>query len=379
MALLSSLEDPSSLITLLYFLLLLPQYFVWGGVAPYSLWKKRTHPNSDSNPLPVSIIITARNEEKNISKLLHSLIIQDYDCFEIIVIDDRSTDNTSFIVNQFTSKYGNIKKVRLEKTNPNWSPKKYALTKGIAEAQYKNFLFIDGDCWVENNNWINTIAPFFHHYEILIGIGLYENKQNNWVSNITQYETFHTAIQYSSFSNMGINYMAVGRNFGYNKDVYERANGFQKHKKVLSGDDDLFVNQMSNTKNTITIINSNALTYSSPEKDWKAWFRQKTRHVSASYHYKFSNKLLLGALSTSHISVYFIYLLMIPLDMANLLQLSVLLLIRTLLMIVCFKRFTAMVGEKIKWWHIPILDLMLIAYQILIGVSSVISKRKTWI
>ncbi|NME66462.1 glycosyltransferase [Flammeovirga aprica] len=374
----SSFGEQSFLISIIYFLLLLPQWITWGIIAPLNLWKKRTLPSAKT--VPVSIIIAAKNEEKNLTKLLNSLIRQDYpDSFEIIVINDRSTDETSLIIDQFVSKYDMIKKVDITVTDKSWSPKKYALSLGLKKAQYPNYLFIDADCWVESNQWIATMAPYFNQYEILIGIGLYKKIDKSWVSNITQFETFHTAIQYSSYSNIGINYMAVGRNFGYTKNIFDNANGYQKHKNVLSGDDDLLVNQMSNSSNTVTIIHNNALTYSLPEKDWKAWFRQKTRHVSASYHYKFSNKLLLGTLSASHISVYFIYLLMIPLDMANLLQLSVLLLIRTLLMIVCFKRFTAMVGEKIKWWHIPILDLMLIAYQILIGVSSVISKRKTWI
>ncbi|WP_052444231.1 glycosyltransferase [Flammeovirga sp. OC4] len=373
----SSSEELQTFTTLIYFILLLPQFIFWGGIAPYNLWKNRKQ-EKGATP-PVSIIIAAKNEAGNLSKLLSSLVGQNYSSFEIIVINDRSTDNTAKIVDQFIQKYNFIRKVEIKETDTNWSPKKYALTQGITVAKYQNFLFIDGDCWVENDKWIATMAPYFQQYDILIGVGLYKKIEGNWVANMTQFETLSTAIQYSSFSNIGINYMAVGRNFGYTKNIFDNANGFQKHKSVLSGDDDLFVNQMSSKKNTVTIIDSNALTYSLPEKEWKTWFRQKIRHVSASYHYKFSNKLILGTLSTSHISVYFIYLLMIPLEMANLLQLSVLLLIRTLLIMVCFKKFTKMVGEQIKWWHIPILDLMLIAYQILIGVSSVISKRKTWI
>ncbi|MBD0400230.1 glycosyltransferase [Flammeovirga sp. EKP202] len=373
----SSSEELQTFITLIYFISLLPQLIFWGGIAPYNLWKNKKQKKGTTPP--VSIIIAARNEADNLPKLLSSLVNQDYSSFEIIVINDRSTDNTGKIIDQFIQKHNLIRKVEIQETDTNWSPKKYALTQGIAVAKYDNFLFIDGDCWVESDKWVATMAPYFLQYDILIGVGLYKKIEGSWVANMTQFETLSTAIQYSSFSNIGINYMAVGRNFGYTKNIFDNANGFQKHKSVLSGDDDLFVNQMSSKKNTVTIINSNALTYSLPEKDWKTWFRQKTRHVSASYHYKFSNKLILGTLSASHISVYFIYLLMIPLEMANLLQLSVLLLIRTLLIMVCFKKFTKMVGEKIKWWHIPILDLMLIAYQILIGVSSVISKRKTWI
>lgn len=371
------MEISPTLIIGIYFFCILPQYILWGLIVPINLLKKKKKPKKFKKP--VSVIVAARNEEKKLPKLLNSLISQDFSTFEIIVINDRSTDSTGAIIQQFADKYDMVKKVEITNNTIKGNPKKNALTQGIKIAKFEHFLFIDADCWVISNSWIKEMSAYFNQNKILIGIGLYYSEEENWVSKITNFETYYTALQYTSFSNIGINFMAVGRNFGYTKNIFEQAKGFQSHQNIMSGDDDLMVNQMSNATNTISIISKNSITYSHPEKDWKSWFRQKIRHISAGYHYKFSNKLLLGTLSTSHISVYFIYLLMIPLGMANLLHLSIMFLIRIILIIVCFKKLSTIVGEKIHWWYIPILDLMLIAYQILIGVSSVISKRKTWI
>lgn len=373
----SFLEEYPTILTLIYGIGILPQLILWGIIIPLSLWKKRVKPSTYTPN--VSVIIAAKNEEAQLPKLLASLVKQKYPQYEIVVINDRSTDNTSSIIDVFQSKYTFIKKVEITSLEKGWSPKKFALTQGLKSATYNKLLFIDADCWVNSDYWIKGMSQYFSEKDILLGLGLYQCDPNNNVELITHFETIHTALQYTSLSNIGINYMAVGRNLGYTKKIFEEASGFDSHKNILSGDDDLLVNQISNSSNTIAILDKDTITYSLPQKDWKSWFRQKTRHISASYHYKFSNKLLLGALSCSHISVYFLYLLMIPLDMANLLHLSILFLLRTMLVIICFKKFTALIDEKIKWWNIPILDLMLIAYQIIIGASSVISKRKTWI
>ena len=62
--------------------------------------KNKTNPFSDKySDLPfVSIVVPARNEEKYIERCIISLLDQDYPGFEIIVIDDNSTDATSKIL-----------------------------------------------------------------------------------------------------------------------------------------------------------------------------------------------------------------------------------------------------------------------------------------
>ncbi|MBB6462019.1 glycosyltransferase [Flammeovirga kamogawensis] len=364
-------------LTILYFLFCVPQLLFWGIITPLNLWKKKVKIKSFQKP--VSVIIAARNEENSLPKLLKALVLQKYHDYEIIVINDRSSDNTEKIIDGFALKYPSIKKINIDTLPHNNSPKKNALTKGIESASNKYLLFTDADCYPSSSLWIQEMSSQFISSDLILGVGLYTCNDKSNVEVFTQFETLHTALLYTSLSNVGVNYMGVGRNIAYTKQLWKSADGFEQHKTILSGDDDLFVNQVAKKERTISYFSKKAITYSKPPITWKEWFRQKTRHLSAGYHYKFSNKLILGTLSTSHIAVYFIYLLLLPLEVTNLIHLSILFLIRIMLVIICFKKFSAVLGEKIKWWKVPILDIMLIAYQIIIGVSSVISKRKTWI
>ncbi|OHX68527.1 hypothetical protein NH26_10730 [Flammeovirga pacifica] len=357
-------------------MLVLPQFILWCFIVPV-VWKKEVI--SKPSNVGVSVIVAARNEAKNLPQLLEALTKQDYPNFEIIIINDRSTDQTSEIIKKFHQKHINITEVNILNNFDAKSPKKFALTQGIPKAKYEHLLFTDADCIPISDQWIKTMSNKFTHKSILLGIGWYVPKFDLLVERFTQFETLITALQYISFSKIGINYMGVGRNIAYTKSIFKEANGFEQHQNVISGDDDLLVNQMAKKDNTSSIIHPDSLTISQPPNTWKKWYFQKLRHLSAGHHYKLSNKLLLGTLSTSHLSVYFIYLLLLPLNVANLLYLSLLLILRIVAITICTIKFTRTTNTKFSWWYIPIMDFMLIAYQIIIGASSVISKRNTWI
>ena len=64
--------------------------------------------------------------------------------------------------------------------------------------------------------------------------------------------------------------------------------------RLLSGDDDIFVNKFSTSKNTAIAYNFEAHTESMPKHSFVLYRHQKTRHLESSKHYKFKDKLTLG-------------------------------------------------------------------------------------
>ena len=70
------------------------------------------YPPAPENAPLVSILIPARNEERNIGNCLESLCNLDYPHYEVIVIDDRSTDRTAAIIEEFTRKDPRIRLIR---------------------------------------------------------------------------------------------------------------------------------------------------------------------------------------------------------------------------------------------------------------------------
>ena len=95
--------------------------------------------------IKVSVILPARNEEKYIAKCLESLINQDYVNFEIIAINDSSTDRTIDIMYQYARKSSSIVIVNAKPKPEGWIGKNWACYEGYLRATGDVFLFTDAD------------------------------------------------------------------------------------------------------------------------------------------------------------------------------------------------------------------------------------------
>lgn len=99
---------------------------------------------SKTNP-KVSIILPARNEEEFIGKCLDSLVKQDYENYEIIVIDDSSEDKTGEIISEYSKKYPKIIPVSARPKPDGWMGKNWACMEGYGKATGELLLFTDAD------------------------------------------------------------------------------------------------------------------------------------------------------------------------------------------------------------------------------------------
>jgi chlorobactene glucosyltransferase len=111
------------------------------------------------NPAPlISILVPARNEEENIRKCLKSLQNQDYPNFEIIVLDDNSTDDTAEIVKDLAAKDERIKLYFGEPLPDDWAGKPYACYQLAQKASGSWLLFVDADTTAEPHMLRSTLA-----------------------------------------------------------------------------------------------------------------------------------------------------------------------------------------------------------------------------
>ena len=93
----------------------------------------------------VSIILPARNEEKYLAKCLDSLIEQDYENYEIVVIDDSSEDTTGKIIEEYAEKNPKIIHVSANSKPEGWMGKNWACMEGYRHAKGELLLFTDAD------------------------------------------------------------------------------------------------------------------------------------------------------------------------------------------------------------------------------------------
>ena len=346
--------------------------FVFGKLA--LLKPKSTKPNKHK----VSVIICAKNEAEYLKTNLPLIANQDYPTFEVILVNDGSTDSTMDIMEIYSNKYHNISVVNVEQNETFWGNKKYALTLGIKAAKYDYLLLTDADCKPLSRYWIKQMSAYFEDKKsIVLGYGAYEKEKYSFLNKLIRYETLLTAVQYFSYALVGLPYMGVGRNLAYRKEAFFNNNGFVDHMDVLSGDDDLFINQIA-TKDNITLnISPYSFTKSQPETTLKNWFSQKKRHVSTSFKYKSKHKLLLGLFYISQVLFWLLSILLLV-SQHRILEVSILFLIIILIKNIVLGISAKKLREKDLILFLPILELFLICFQFSIFISNLFSKQNRW-
>ena len=243
----------------------------------------------------VSVIVCARNEQTNLQDYLHTLLTQDYPCYEVIVVNDSSEDDTQIILERYAQQCNNLYITFVPAGARVVSSKKLALTIGVKAANYDYLLLTDADCRPQSRYWIQEMMQGFRdeQTEVVLGYGAYFAK-NSLLNSLINYDTLFIGMQYLGMAAARHPYMGVGRNLAYKKDTFFRNSGFRGLLGERAGDDDLFVNKVTNHHNTTIICSPDSITWSAPKTSWKEWIHQKRRHLSVSPNYKFSSKLRLG-------------------------------------------------------------------------------------
>ena len=260
----------------------------------------------------ISVIVCARNEEFNLKKHLPAWLKQEYEGkWELIVVNDDSTDGTAAVVEAFQQEYTHLHLVSIrDKVH---AGKKQALATGIRSATFDWLLFTDADCRPAGTGWIRGMAAHMTttpQTRIVTGYGPLETPPGlfrEW----PRWETVHTAILYISFARAGIPYMGVGRNMAVHRSVYDAVGGFRSHEHIASGDDDLLVNAAADSSNTTVCLDPETFMYSAGKTTFHDWYRQKKRHLSAGVHYRRTHQVLLALLAGTHVTHYLAVILLL--------------------------------------------------------------------
>lgn len=241
----------------------------------------------------VSVIISAKNEFSHLEILLPQIISQNYPNFEIIVINDYSTDKTPALLVDLSDKCEKLVHFTPSKNNPG---KKLGISEAISMSSSKYILLTDADCKILSPDWIfSMVSTLSESKKIVLGYGPY-HKTRGWVNKFTRFETFLTALQYMGFASLGHAYMGVGRNMLYEKSLFTKSGGFLFSDKISSGDDDLFIQRVATAKNTIVNIDPVSFVYSESEPSISSYINQKMRHMSTASFYKRKFQMLLAIL-----------------------------------------------------------------------------------
>jgi glycosyltransferase involved in cell wall biosynthesis len=239
---------------------------------------------------------------------LRSILEQDYPDFEVVAVDDNSTDASAAMVTHLQSEFPHL---RLFQPGPTLPGKKDALTAGIAAAHHERLLLTDADCAPASPQWISLMtAPLDADNDVVLGCSPYAYRPG-WLNFWQRFEATYTALQYLGFARLGEPYMGVGRNLAYRKSFFYQAGGLTYHAHLPGGDDDLLINRHAPVDRTARVTDPAAWTYSAPTLHWRDYLRQKLRHQSVGPHYRLRHQLLLTTLALSHGLFYLLGLLLL--------------------------------------------------------------------
>jgi glycosyltransferase involved in cell wall biosynthesis len=258
-----------------------------------------------SQEYPVSVIICARDEAHNIAHNLPGILVQKYKTtHEVIVVNDNSTDETKYLLDEFRKMFKNLNPIPLKQEAKMIPGKKFPLSMGIKSAKYEVVLLTDADCVPASELWIQKMQDgYYDEKQIVLGYGTF-HKKPGMLNKLIRFETFHSALQYLSFALAGVPYMGVGRNLSYKKGLFFNNKGFSAINHIPGGDDDLFINMVANKRNTAIMIEKDAHTLSEAAPTWSIWQKQKFRHYTTSKYYKAKHKFLLGLYSLTQVLLY---------------------------------------------------------------------------
>jgi glycosyltransferase involved in cell wall biosynthesis len=327
-------------------------------------------------PEPVSVIVCAHDEEQNLRDLLPALLTQNYHQFEVIIVNDRSNDNTYDFLLEQTKLDSRVKMVNVKDTPAHVNSKKFALTLGIRAAAHDLILLTDADCRPSSDQWITSMASKASSKQFVLGFSPYQEKPG-FLNAFIRFESLVTALQYMSFALLKNPYMGVGRNLAYRKSLFLEKKGFNNFLHVMGGDDDLFVNQHANGANTTVQLNSSSLVLSVPEKTLSGFFYQKIRHLSVGKRYKTGHKVLLGLFTFTWMLTWFVGLPLIFLY-EYYYFIIIALFLRCAMLTWAVQSVTKRTGVKFNLWLVPVLDFVYPIYYISTGLVAMFTRKVRW-
>lgn len=362
-------------IAALGFVLIIISYLV--NYLPLSLFKSHRFEVKEQNPEPVSVIICARNEEDNLRDFLPKVLSQEYPDFEVIVVNDCSYDNTETVIDELAKTFPQLKKVNIKEDNHYKHGKKFAVLVGIKAAKHNRLLLTDADCYPASNQWLKEMSSgFSDKHEMVLGYGAYL-KQKGFLNKLIRFDTFIIAVQYLSAAIKQKAYMGVGRNLAYTKDLFFKEKAFAKHYHIISGDDDLFVNQAAKKGNTNVCINKEAITYSKAKTTFKAWRLQKARHMTTAPAYKAKTKRKLMFLYFTQYYFYF-SLFALCFSLQTLLIMPCLWLLKMILQWLILNKASKKLNEKNLLFGSVFYELILLFIYPIFQITKRSYKPNTW-
>jgi biofilm PGA synthesis N-glycosyltransferase PgaC len=249
--------------------------------------------------LSVTIIICARNEEKNISLCLRSILKQDYvkGRMQLILINDASSDNTVQRAESILKESGINYKII---SNAQQKGKKQSISYAMQFANNALIVLRDADTFTTSTTWLQEISNFQNKYNtdlIIAPVAIAHNFGILWAMQVIENNILAVLAGGSAFYKLP--FLCNGANLAFTRSVFERTQGYASHIDIASGDDVLFLEDVKKIPGAKVgyLKSADAIVHTYPCFSFKQLLNQKIRWASKFRQNKNKLNLLIAVLS----------------------------------------------------------------------------------
>lgn len=263
---------------LIYLIAIFSVYFIFLGFLLVGLvrLKSSEQPKGSSERL-VSVIVPFRNEADNLPALVASLANQSYTQFEVIFVNDHSTDQSVVILNAELTRYPSLNTKVIESVGEG---KKQALATGVSTSTRDILLTTDADC-VLPAGWIETmVSSFDSNTHMVVGtVGL---KGQTFFGRLQAQEFLSLIGSGLAMLRWGISLMSNGASIGFTRRAFIEVNGYTGNEHIPSGDDEFLMHKIARkfpgSIKPVKNLSSVVITRASP--DLNTFLQQRIRWAS---------------------------------------------------------------------------------------------------
>ena len=312
----------------------------------------------------LEIIVVAHNALSDLKANLRHWLHQSYRNYNVLIADDGSQDGTDRWLEALSSP-----RIEFELFNKTEPGKKRSLARALDRTQADFVVLTDADCQPSSGDWLAKVYGQMSATQSEIFLGYSPVlKESGFLNKMVRFETLLTGVQFLSWAVAGRPYMGVGRNLAYTRRVSRHFTESMDHS-IVSGDDDLFVQDVAGKYGVSFSLDPDTFVLTRGPGSWREWLNQKSRHVSSSFKYQMIVQVGLGSFAVSQILWPFV------LSGGN--AILIVLgrwLILYILMVPVMKRMNEQ--DLLRW--LPILDVAIIIYYLLVLPLTMIRNKKKW-
>lgn len=299
-------------------------WFFFVGIAVYvfsmlALLYGLQHPSQATNQqeLSVSVVVAARDESEKLPDLIRNLAAQTYSNYEVIIVDDRSSDDTGEIVRRAVKRYGGcFKLIEQGSVTAGESPKKSALQKGIEASGGEIVLLTDADCRVQSG-WVAGIVKCFAP-DVVMVLGYSEivsaNEAKTWRTRLFEnWQSFEFATLVANMAasaNLGSPFGASGHNLAFRRAAFDTVGGYKSVMNRVAGDDMLMLSliRQAGLGRIVYADDKDTMNSSYVLSSWSKFRQQRARWASSGTHHFGADKLFMlyaiGGLAVNMLAMF---------------------------------------------------------------------------